>query len=176
MTTRRPAPDEYAPFYEGYVARVPEDDVIAVLVAQRDVLAGVAAAVSPEREGHRYAPGKWSVRQVFGHLADAERLFGYRALCIGRGDPTPLPGFDENSYVDGGGFEHRPLAELTAELVAVRDANLPLLRSFGEADWRRRGTANGVAVSTRAIAWILAGHVRHHLAVLSERYGVGAPA
>jgi hypothetical protein len=167
-----PEPDEYAPFYQGYVARVREGDVVAVLAGQPGELARVAAAVPPEGEGHRYAPGKWSVRQVFGHLADAERLFGYRALCIGRGDTTPLPGFDENAYVDAGGFEDRTLAALVAELLAARESNLHLFRSFRAEEWRRRGTANGLGITVRALAWILAGHVRHHLAVLDERYGI----
>lgn len=172
----RPEPDtEYAPFYETYVSKVPEEDPLAVLEAQADQVRRLAAAVPEDRERFRYAPGKWSVREVFGHLADAERLFGYRALCIGRGDTTtPLPGFDEVRYMAEAGFDRVPLAELAAELAALRETNLTLLRRMDAAAWARIGNANGTPVSVRALAFIMAGHVRHHLGILRERYGVAA--
>ncbi|HVS01365.1 MAG TPA: DinB family protein [Thermoanaerobaculia bacterium] len=173
--SQRPTEAELAPFYAAYVARVPAGDVVALLDGQRGVLRDLAAAVPAELEGHRYAPGKWSVREVFGHLIDAERVFGYRAFRIGRGDETPLEGFDENRYVDAAGCDGRPLRELAAELVAVRQANLWLFRGLGAAAWSRRGLANDSPVSVRALAYILAGHVDHHLAVLESRYGISLP-
>lgn len=169
----RPEATEYAPFYESYVSRVSEEEILAVLAGQVVEIRRLAAAVPAEREGHRYAPGKWSVREVLGHVTDCERLFGCRALCIGRGDRQPLPGFDEQAYMVHAGFDGVPLADLAEDFAAAREANLRMLRRFDAGAWRRVGTANGVPVSTRALAWIMAGHVRHHLAVLEERYGIG---
>ena len=125
------------------------------------------------RAEHRYAAGKWSVAEVVGHLADAERVFSYRALRIARGDETPLPGFDENAYVPAGRFDRRPIADVVDEFTAVRHATLALLRGLPEDTLTRTGTASGYAVSARALAWIIAGHELHHRAVLRERYGVG---
>jgi uncharacterized damage-inducible protein DinB len=172
----RPGDDEYGSFYQGYVARVSERDVLAVLEAQPRELARAAAGVSAERESFCYAPGKWSVRQVFGHLADAERVFGYRAFCLSRGDATPLPGFEENAYVAESRSSEERLEELARTFATVREANLTLLRRLDARRWARRGVANGNPVSVRALAFIMAGHVRHHLAVLRERYDVGADA
>jgi len=168
----RPAETEYAPFYSGYVSLVPESDVLAVLEEQRDVFRRLAVAVSAGRERHRYAEGKWSIREVAGHLVDAERVFGYRAFAFSRGAKAPLPSFDENEYVAESGYDEVPLAELVDELVAVRDANLEVLRRLADAQWARVGTASGKPVSVRALAFIMAGHPRHHLAILRERYGV----
>lgn len=165
-----PSEDEYAPFYAGYVALVPEKDVLAVLAAQPAELSGLAAGVPAANERHRYAPGKWSLREVLGHVGDSERVFAYRALCVSRGDPASLPGFDENDYVAASGFDARPLASLAAEFSLLREANLEMLRGFGAEHWRRAGTANGSRVTARALAFIMAGHVRHHLRVLRDRY------
>jgi hypothetical protein len=171
--TQRPTADEYAPFYAGYIGKVTEDDVLPVLAEQPAILRRLAAAVPPERETYRYAPGKWSVREVAGHLGDVERVFGYRAWRISRGDTTPLSGFDENRYVEASNYGERPLAELVEELATLRQANLALLRSLPPEAWPRLGTANNNPISVRALAYIMAGHVRHHLDVLRERYGVG---
>ncbi|HVE79813.1 MAG TPA: DinB family protein [Gemmatimonadaceae bacterium] len=171
VLTRPPAPDEYAPFYHGYVTAVPDGDVLATLAAQR--AAALARRDPAGRAGHRYAEGKWSVREVLGHLADVERIFGYRALCIGRGDGTPLPGFDENAYVAAAGADARPLPELAEELDAVRRATLALYRGLTATALERAGTANGARVTVRALAYIIAGHEAHHLRILRERYGVG---
>lgn len=161
---------EYAPFYAGYIAQVPESDVLAVLEAQLAELPQAAAAFRGARESHRYAPGKWSVRQLFGHLADSERIFGYRALRIARRDSTPLPGYDENHYVDHADFEAVPFATLVEEWSLLRRANLALARRLDDATLRQIGTANGAPISVRALLRILAGHPRHHLQVLRERY------
>lgn len=168
----RPQESEHAPFYAAYIALVPEGDLLTVLAEQKRELLRRAEAVPPERETHRYAEGKWSVREVFGHLGDGERVFGYRALCISRGDETPLPGFDEDPYVAAGGFDRRSLRDLAAELLLLRDANLAMFRALDPEAWKRLGTANGEAISVRALAYIMAGHTAHHLSILAERYGV----
>ena len=172
MTPERPGPGEYAPFYAGYVSLVPEPDALAVLTAQPSELLALAARVPAEREQHRYAPGKWSVREVFGHLTDGERVFGYRAFCISRGDQSALPGFDEQSYIAGSDYDGVPLAQLASDFAALRQSNLSVLRRLPADAWARGGTANGTPVTVRALAFIMAGHVRHHLGVLRDRYGV----
>jgi hypothetical protein len=168
----RPAPTEYAPFYAAYVALVPEDDVLAALESQPADWRRLAAAVPAERESHRYAPGKWSIREVLGHVAHGERVFGYRAFAISRGEQAPLPSFDENAYVAASGDAGVALGALVEELVAVRQANLAFLRRLPGGAWDRVGTASGKPVSVRALAFIMAGHPRHHVAVLRDRYGV----
>jgi DinB superfamily len=168
----RPSDNEYGSFYSGYVSLVPETDIESVLRRQMDEIERVAGSVSEERERYRYAPGKWSIREVFGHLGDGERVFGYRAFCISRGDQAPLPGFDEKAYIAISGYDERPLAELATDLLATRQSNLRVLASLDEIAWGRSGNANGSPVSVRALGFIMAGHMRHHLGVLAERYGV----
>jgi hypothetical protein len=171
----RPPATEYAPFYQGYVAGVPEGDILEILGRQEGIMMAVARSVPPGRETFSYAPEKWSIREVFSHLSDGERVFGYRALRISRGDPTPLPGFDENLYVAASGAASRPLRDLAAEFSHLRQSNLFLLHGIDGEGWRRMGTANGHPVSVRALAFIMAGHVRHHLRILHDRYGVELP-
>lgn len=168
-----PGADEYAPFYAGYVASVRDEDVLYVLAMQPAELRRMCGDLSEREALARYAPGKWSVKEVVGHVTDAERVFAYRAFRIGRGDATPLAGFDENAYVVAAESEHRSLAELLGEFEAVRAATLALFRGLPAGAWERRGVANGVPVSTRALAHITAGHARHHVAILRERYGLG---
>jgi hypothetical protein len=169
-----PAEDEHAPFYAGYVARVAQPDPLRALGEQLPHALELLHGVPEALRGHRYAPGKWSVREVLGHLADAERVFGYRALRFARGDRTPLPGFDENAYVAAGGFEQRGWATLVAELEHLRRANVAFFTDLPADAWWRAGDANGARVTVRALAFILVGHLDHHLAILGERYGVGA--
>ena len=168
----RPTETEYATFYRGYVALVPETDIVGVLEQQVEEIRRLAASVSTERESYRYAEGKWSIRQVLGHLVDGERIFGYRAFCISRGDQAALPSFDENEYVAGARSDATPLVELVDELALVRRSNLVVLRRLDAREWARVGTASGKPVSVRALAWVMAGHPRHHLEVLRERYGL----
>jgi hypothetical protein len=168
----RPADTEFAPFYARYIARVPETDPLPALEAQPAELHALADRIAPEDELFRYAPDKWSVRQMFGHLIDTERVMGYRAFCIARGEVKPLPGFDEKDYVARADSEERSVKALAHEFAAVRHANLWAIRSWTEDDWTRVGNANGKPVSARAIAYIMAGHVRHHMALLRERYGL----
>ena len=168
----RPADTEFAPFYASYIARVPETDPLLALEAQPAEMHALADRIAPEDELFRYAPDKWSVRQTFGHLIDTERVMGYRAFCIARGEEQPLPGFDEKDYVARADSDERSVKALAHEFAAVRHANLWAIRSWTEDDWTRMGNANGKPVSARAIAYIMAGHVRHHMALLRERYGL----
>jgi|SRR5581483_4390201 len=168
-----PAPHEYAPSHATYVALVADShDILDTLRRQREELADLAAEVPPEREHHRYAEGKWSIREVLGHMADAERIFGYRALCLARGEQQPLPSFDENLYAAHSTADARPLRDLLGELLALREANIALLRGLDDAGWRRSGTVMGRPATARGFAYVIAGHAAHHLGILRERYGV----
>ena len=170
----RPASDEYASAFQGYVERVPDGDVLQQLRAQGERTRAMFAQVGEDQGAYRYADGKWTVKRVLQHVADGERLFCYRALCIARGEQGPLPGFDENLYAGHDGSDARRLADIVADLASVRAATLTLFAGFDQAAWQRRGIANGRPVSVRALAWITAGHELHHLAVLRERYGIAA--
>jgi len=170
----RPAPSEHNAYFAGYIAAVPEGDVLDLLAAQPGRLGRVAAAAAGERERHRYAPGKWSVREVFGHLIDGERIFGYRAYRIGHGDTTPLASFEQDPYVAAAGFDAIPLADSAAEFALAREANLRAIRRLLPAAAERAGVAGGWPISFRALVFILAGHVEHHLRILAERYDARA--
>lgn len=168
----RPLESEYAPFYRGYVAHVSEEEILPVLRAQLDQLDVLLGRVTPERETYAYAEGKWSIRELAGHLIDAERVFGYRAFCIARGETRNLPGFDENEYMLRAPYHQIDLEDLLSELRLARLSNLAMLRNLDNEAWMRIGTANDAQVSVRALAFIMAGHVRHHMGVLRERYGL----
>jgi hypothetical protein len=140
--------------------------------AQPAELKRLLAGVTPDREGSAYAEGKWSIRQLVGHLGDAERVFGYRAFSISRGERQPLPGFDENLYVEAAGFDEWTLADLVDHFAGLRKANLETLRRVRPREWGQTGTASGAPVTVRALAFIMAGHVRHHSNVLRDRYGL----
>jgi hypothetical protein len=175
MTTSlraRPDVSEYASFYHGYIAGVPEGDVLVHLRDGGRELLDAIGAVPEARGGFRYADDKWTIREVVGHVIDAERIFTYRALRIARGDTTPLPGFEEKEYVRTAGSDRRTLASLTRELGAVRESTMQLFESFPDEVWMRRGVASGKEISVRAIAYVTAGHPRHHLRILRERYQI----
>jgi hypothetical protein len=171
MPTGKPADTEYAPYFGRYVSLVPEGDIVTVLEDQIADLRRFAGSVPADRESFRYAPDKWSVREVMGHLVDAERVFGYRGFCISRGEQAPLPSFDEQVYVSQSGYDRVPLAELADELVSLRRANLAWLRRLEAGAWTRIGTSSAQPVSVRALAYVMAGHCRHHMGVLHDRYG-----
>jgi hypothetical protein len=168
----RPPESEYAPFFAGYVSLVPEPDVLAVLEAQPAELARLSSGVPSDREKFRYAEGKWTIRELVGHIVDSERIFGYRAFCISRGEQAPLPAFEENDYIRNSHYDRQPLGDLVSEFLALRGTNLAFLRQLENNDWERLGTSNKNPASVRALAFIMAGHVRHHFAVLRDRYGV----
>jgi DinB family protein len=168
----RPAAGECSPLHERYVARVPESDIAQVLENQVEEWRRLAAGVTPEREDFRYAPGKWRVRDVFGHVADTERLFGYRLFSVLRGERASLPGADENAYAREAEPWLPRLDELVREFASLRESNLFLVRRFDETSSVREGVANGIRVTARALAYCMAGHVRHHTAGLVENYGL----
>lgn len=171
----RPLASEYDPFYLSYVARIPERmDPVELMEAQLAEVEALVGGLSVAEGGHRYAEGKWSVREVIGHLADAERVFLYRVFRITRGDTTPLAGFDEQTYVAAAGADRRAMSDLVEEWAATRRATLAFVGSVPDAAWNREGTANGLPISARALLYIIGGHVAHHLAVLRERYGLRA--
>jgi uncharacterized damage-inducible protein DinB len=170
----RPQPDEYAGFFAGYVAQIPPDaDIIALLRNQADTLRALVAHLPDEQASQRPAPGEWSVKEVIGHINDTERIFAYRALRIARGDSTPLPGFEQDAYVEATNFNARALANLVDEFDAQRRANVLCFEPLGEAELTRRGTASNNPVSARALLYIMAGHVAHHIYSLRTDYGVG---
>ncbi len=169
-TRIRPTPQEYAAFYTGYVDLVPDGDVIETLEQGRQETRKLLGKLSETQAAHRYAPGKWSIKGVLGHIADAERVFTYRALWFARGAADPLPGWDENAWARESGFDAQTLKDLMSNYGAVRDATLALVRALPEAVWSRTGTANAKPVSVRALIWVTAGHEIHHLKILRERY------
>ncbi|HET7600601.1 MAG TPA: DinB family protein [Gemmatimonadales bacterium] len=170
VTIPRPAAGEYNATFEAYLSQVPPGDVFPLLARSlEETLAPVTALTDAEAD-YRYAPGKWSVKEIVGHLADAERIFAYRALVFARGERQPQPGFDENAYVAAAKFSARPLAGLVAELRAVRAATLALFGGLDAEELTRRGVANGRECDARTLAAVIVGHERHHAAVLAERY------
>lgn len=169
----KPQTDEYAPYYSRYIELVPGDDALPALRSQIEVTLRLLSGLSDAAALHRYESGKWTIKQVVGHLCDAERVFSYRAVRIARGDQTPLPGFDEKSFAEHGDFDARMIAGLCQEFGAVRAATLALFGSLGAEALARRGTASNAAVSTRALAWMIAGHELHHVKILRERYRIG---
>lgn len=169
-TVRRPAHGELGEYYFAYVDLVPEGDVLEQLERGLEETRTLLGRFGEARAGRRYAAGKWSVKEVVGHVIDAERVFAYRALRMARGDATPLAGFEQDDYVAAAGFDRRALADLTEELAHLRAANLRFFRSLQPADWERRGTASENPFVVCAFPWILAGHEAHHRRVLAERY------
>jgi uncharacterized damage-inducible protein DinB len=168
--TLRPAADEYNPFYAGYIQAVPDGDVAVRMASELDTGLALYGGIPKTKRDHRYADGKWTVRQVLGHVVDTERIFSYRALCIARGDRTPLPGMDQDDYMAGADFDTRSWDSLLGEYEHLRRANLALFSSFDAESLDRRGAASGFEVSVRALVWITAGHEMHHRRVLRERY------
>jgi hypothetical protein len=172
---KRPGAGEYAEFYANYISKVPGTDFLGVLEAQRLQMLHLFAGRSERDGSFRYAAGKWTVKEILGHITDSERIFTYRALRIGRGDQTPLPGFEQDDFVRNGGFAARTLADLAEEFEAVRIASIALFRSFDEEALSRRGVASEKEVTVRALGFITAGHQIHHRMILEERYFPAIP-
>ncbi|WP_440999491.1 DinB family protein [Fodinibius sp. SL11] len=168
----RPQPDEYGDFYEGYINLVNEPNVIEALIRQGQKVYALIQQLTDEEAKYRYRDDKWSVQEIIGHLVDTERIMAYRALCISRGEQSPLPGYDHESYVEQGNFDQRSLQSLSTEYDALRNANISMFSSFTEEQISRKGTANGVPVSVRGLAFIIAGHERHHLNILENKYEI----
>jgi uncharacterized damage-inducible protein DinB len=170
MTQKRPQQGDYALFYENYVSLVPSGDFLEILRDQRRELVGLLSPLSEDQAEFRYAPGKWSIKEVLGHITDAERIFAYRLLRIARGDETPLASFEQNGYIKTGNFSARKLEDLLHEVSTVRESTICLVRSLDDAAWLRRGTASQKEVSVLALAFIIAGHDRHHRIILEKHY------
>ena len=166
----RPRADEHLPYYGPYIECVPDGSVIDRLRAQGDSTRDLLRAVPEGVANSRYAPGKWSLKEVVGHLIDSERVFALRALAFARAERAPLFGFEQDEWVAAAGFDRRPIADLREEFATVRAATISLLRGLNEEQWGRRGVANDAECSVRAAAWIIAGHEAHHLDVIRERY------
>ncbi len=170
LASSRPPADEYAPYYGRYIDEVPEGDILAVLAEQPERTTKLLQGLDEEQAMFRPTPNDWSVKEVICHLCDTERIFAYRALRIGRGDTTPLPGFDQEPYVPEAQADVRSLADLLTEFNVVRQATLWLLRSLPAKAWERVGTASEVPFSVRALAYIIAGHEIHHFRSLKDEY------
>jgi uncharacterized damage-inducible protein DinB len=174
FTIARPQAGEYAPYYDRYISLVitqaQGEDILNTLDQQRRQTMLLLSGRDDDDGDFRYAPEKWTAKEVLGHVCDTERIFAYRALRISRADATPLEGFEQDDYVRNGPFAQRPLADLVEDFIAVRRATLSLLRNLDEAAWTRRGIANKNEVSVRALAYIIAGHELHHRRILEEKY------
>ena len=168
--TSRPQASEYAPYYERYISKVPDGDIVGTLGRQLEETLALIRGIPEARGDFRYAEGKWSIKELLGHVIDSERVFAYRALRFGRGDTTPLSGFEQDDFVRGADFNKRSLSDLAEEYEHVRRATLSLFGSLDASAWDRRGTANDNEVSVRGLAFIVAGHERHHVEILRTRY------
>jgi len=175
MKVAKPEPTEYAPYYEKYISLVPGDELTSLLESQAKRTVQLLAGRSENDGNFRYAPDKWSIKEVLGHISDTERIFTYRALRIARGDATPLASFEQDDYVRGGEFNARTLRDLLEEFAEVRGATSALFRSLHPQAWTRRGVANNNEVSVRALAYMTAGHELHHVKILEERYFPAIP-
>jgi len=166
----RPEPAEYDPYYGRYISLVDSDDIIATLEKQARDTKALLNPLSSQQADFRYAPGKWSIKEVLGHMNDTERIMSYRAMRVARGDKTPIEGFEQDDYVPTGRFDRRTIRDLLEEFAAIRHATIQLLRHFDAEAGERLGTASQKPVSARALAYIIAGHELHHRRVLQEKY------
>jgi hypothetical protein len=175
-TIERPRPTEHAEYYGRYISQVPENaDLISVLREQAMETVALLQGLTPKQGDYAYAPGKWSIKQVIGHIIDAERVFVYRAMCFARQDKTELPSFDENAYVDHANFAERTLPDLLDEFQVVRSATIHFAKNLDADSVARVGVASKNPISVRALLYIVAGHERHHVALFREKYlpGIG---
>lgn len=166
----KPEANEYAPYYGKYVELVPAGDIAATLKVQGEQTLALLRGLTEAQGDYAYASGKWTIKEVLGHINDGERIFAYRLLRIGRGDKTPLPGFEQDDYITGTNFNARTLASLIDEFAAIRQATLHLCQHFTDAEWQRSGTASENPITARALAYIVAGHELHHVGILKTRY------
>lgn len=165
-----PQATEYAPYYGRYISLVPSGDILATLSEQTDSTLRLLRGIDEDKAGWRYAPDKWSIKELVGHVIDGERIFAYRALRFARNDQTELPGFEQDDYVHHAGFDAVPFEELVQEFELVRGATLLMFKHLDAEAWQRRGIASNSEVSVRAICYIIAGHERHHMEILRARY------
>src|SRR4051812_37894703 len=168
----RPQADEHAPYYSKYIQRVPQGDLVSTLREQLMDTVALLRGVSAEKADYAYAPGKWTIKEVVGHMIDVERVMSYRALRFARNDATDLPGFDENQWVPAAKFGRRSLGDLLEEFQVVRAATIHFAKHLDEEELGRRGTANGNPATVRALLYIIAGHERHHAELFREKYQI----
>ncbi|KQX46512.1 MULTISPECIES: DinB family protein [unclassified Paenibacillus] len=167
---QRPGSEEYSPFFTGYISQVPEGDYLSFLHSQVDAVIALFSPINDEQGLYRYEPGKWSLKEVLGHMTDTERILSYRMLRIARGDTTNLPGFDQDLFVTHTSFDELSMEDLLNDFQAVRHATFTLLKTITEAAWSRKGIANNNEISARALAYVIAGHAQHHLSVVQQKY------
>jgi uncharacterized damage-inducible protein DinB len=170
ITMQRPNEGEYAPYYNTYISKVPEGNIIDLLTQQIDSVKDTFKNISEEKSLYRYAPDKWSIRQVLGHINDGEHIFPYRALRFSRNDKNNLSGFNQDEFAKESNFDNITLANLLEEFIKVREANIVMFKNFSDEMWTRHGIANNKEITVRAIAYIMYGHVTHHLNVIKEKY------
>lgn len=179
LNLNRPDATEYAPYYGKYISLVSDSDILTLLSQQLNESLALLGSISETQANYRYAPDKWSIKELVGHLIDTERIFAYRALRFARNDKTPLQGFEQDDYIRGASFDDCALSDLASEFAHVRRSNLSLFENLSVEAWKRRGAANDSEVSVRALAYIIAGHELHHMEILRSRYlqsSTGAPS
>lgn len=169
-TTLRPAQSEYAEYYVRYIGQLPDDDITKILKTQRTDAVALFRGISEERSLRRYAAGKWTIREVLGHVNDCERLFVFRAMWFARGLDGALPSFDQDIAVTAAGSDARSWKSHVDEFLGLRDATIAFFTGLPDDAWSRKGTASGYEFTVRALAWITAGHCAHHMRMLKERY------
>jgi hypothetical protein len=170
FTVGKPEETEYLPYFGRYISLIQDGDILAALDKQLPETLGLLQSIPESQAGFRYAPGKWSIKELVGHMIDSERIFAYRALCFARNDQTPVPGYEQDDYIREASFDDCALTDLAAEFASVRQSSLFLFKHLSKAAWTRRGTANDSEVSVRALAYIIAGHELHHREVLRSKY------
>lgn len=167
---QRPGREEYSPYFTGYISQVPEGDYLSFLHSQLNAVVTLFSRINDEQGLYRYEPGKWSLKEVLGHMTDTERIMSYRMLRIARGDTTNLPGFDQDLFITNTSFDELSMEDLLNDFQAVRQGTFSLQKTISEAAWLRKGTANNNEISARALAYVLAGHAQHHLGVIQHKY------
>ena len=166
----KPETSEYNPYYEKYISLIEEGELLNALERQPSELRSLLNGLDEEKGKYAYADGKWSIKEVLSHLIDGERIFSYRVLRISRGDETPIEGFEQDGYIENSHANERSFEDLLEELSLQREANLRMLKNLRDDGWKRLGTASQSPVSVRALGFIMAGHVRHHINILKAQY------
>jgi uncharacterized damage-inducible protein DinB len=167
---KKPAKGDYSEYFETYFKNINDENPIELMESQKIEMLNLLSTVNEKEANYSYAEGKWSIKQVLGHIVDSERVFCYRAMAIARGEEQSLPGFEQDDYVSAGNFNSRELSDLLDEYKKVREATIPLFKSFDEKIYGRRGVSNGSPLTVRAAMFIIPGHEKHHLNILKERY------
>jgi hypothetical protein len=166
----KPIPGEYSPYQIAYINTVQEENIFKVLEGQLDFVPKFLSSISEEKGNYAYADGKWTVKQIIGHVIDTERIFAYRSLCIARGEKQTLPGFEQDDFVAAANFNNLKISDLISQFIKVRESNLLLFKSLDDKDFNKRGTVNNYEITVNAILYVIAGHLNHHLKILKEKY------